>query len=111
MTTSNGHLMEGHMATRTVTITEAKANLLRLVTEIGDTGDEIIITRRGREVARLTPAGPFAELRGALILPDDISELYSCGDELHDPDEKLDRIANSLRESHAATRAGRGATG
>lgn len=81
------------MATRTIAITEVKANLLKLVTEIGETGDEIVITRRGRQVAKLTPTGPFAELRGWLILPDDLSELYSAGDadDWEDPVEKYDR--------------------
>jgi len=64
MTIANGHLKEAAVATRTIAITEVKANLLTLVTEIGETGDEIVIARRRREVARLTAAGPFAELRG-----------------------------------------------
>ena len=92
MTIANGHFKEADVATRTIAITEVKANLLKLVTEIGETGDEIVITRRGREVARLTPTGPFAELRGWLILPDDLSELFSAGDEdWEDPVEKYDR--------------------
>jgi len=101
MTIRNGHLKEAAMATRTVTISEAKAHLLRLVTEIGDTGDEIVITRRGRAVATLTPLGPQPDMRGWLILPDDISELYSADEEWPDPAEKLDRIERSLREDRA----------
>lgn len=61
------------MATRTISITEAKANLLKLVTEIGESGDEVVITRRGRPVATLTPAGPPTDMRGWLILPDDMA--------------------------------------
>lgn len=93
------------MATRTITITEAKAHLLRLVTEIGDTGDEIVITRRGRAVATLTPLGPHPDMRGWLILPDDISELYSTNEEWPDPAEKFGRIEQSLREDRAKGRA------
>ena len=89
------------MATRTVTITEAKANLLRLVTEIGDSGDEIVITRRGRAVARLSPTGPNPDMRGWLILPDDLSELWSAGDEFVDPVEKFDRIERDLRKARS----------
>ena len=59
------------MATRTIAITEVKANLLQLVTEIGEAGDEIVITRRGRPVARLVPAASDHPLKGSLVLPDD----------------------------------------
>ncbi|MBU6363800.1 MAG: type II toxin-antitoxin system prevent-host-death family antitoxin [Acidobacteria bacterium] len=61
------------MATRTIAITEVKANLLKLVTEIGETGDEIVITRRGRPIARLVPAASAHPLKGSLVLPDDIA--------------------------------------
>ncbi len=61
------------MATRTITITEVKAGLLGLVTEIGETGDEIVITRRGRPVAKLVPAAMAHPLKGSLILPDDMA--------------------------------------
>lgn len=95
------------MATRTIAITEVKANLLKLVTEIGETGDEIVITRHGREVAKLTPAGPFAELRGALILPDDLSELWSAGaEDWEDPVEKYDRKMRGMLRPGATEDSG-----
>ncbi len=61
------------MATRTIAITEVKANLLKIVTEIGETGDEIVITRRGRPIARLVPAASAHPLKGSLVLPDDMA--------------------------------------
>lgn len=61
------------MATRTISITEAKANLLKLVDEVRDTGDQIVITRRGTPVAKLTTVMHGHPLRGALILPDDMA--------------------------------------
>ena len=61
------------LATRTMPITEVKAGLLGLVTEVGDTGDEIIITRRGRPVAKLVPAAMAHPLKGSLILPDEMA--------------------------------------
>ncbi|MGA0067991.1 MAG: type II toxin-antitoxin system Phd/YefM family antitoxin [Miltoncostaeaceae bacterium] len=61
------------MATRTIAITEVKAKLLKLVTEIGETGDEIVITRRGRPIARLVPAASAHPLKGSLVLPDDMA--------------------------------------
>ncbi len=73
MTIANGHLKEASVATRTIAITEVKANLLKLVTEIGETGDEIVITRRGRPIARLVPAASAHPLKGSLVLPDDIA--------------------------------------
>lgn len=84
------------MATRTISITEAKANLLRLVTEISESGEEILITRRGRPVATLTPMSPPPDMRDWLILPDDISELYSPDGEWPDPVEKFERIERGL---------------
>jgi len=38
----------------TVTVVEAKAHLLELLARI-ERGEEIVVTRRGRPVARLTP--------------------------------------------------------
>ena len=61
------------MATRTIAITEVKANLLKLVTEVAETGDEIVITRRGRPIARLVPAASAHPLKGSLVLPDDMA--------------------------------------
>ncbi len=49
----------GHMA-KTVTATNAKANILRLLDEVA-AGEEIEITRHGRPVARLVPpTGPHS---------------------------------------------------
>lgn len=59
------------MATRTVTITEAKAGLLRLVDDVCDTGTQVVITRHGRPVAKLVTIAEEHPLRGSLILPDD----------------------------------------
>jgi len=85
MTTFNGHLKEAAVATRTIPISEAKAKLLALVTEIGDTGDEIVLTRRGRPVARLTAVSAHHSVRGALILPDDMAA-YDLSAEWHGSD-------------------------
>lgn len=73
MTIANGHVKEASVATRTIAITEVKANLLKLVTEVAETGDEIVITRRGRPIARLVPAASAHPLKGSLVLPDDIA--------------------------------------
>ncbi len=55
------------MAVRTVGMHEAKTQLSKLVREL-EQGDEIIVTRSGKPVARLLPPEPgrsFTELRGA----------------------------------------------
>lgn len=50
---------------RKLTATEAKAKILALLDEVAG-GDEVEITKRGRTVARLMPAGGSHALRGSL---------------------------------------------
>jgi len=52
--------------TRRVTATEAKAHILALLDEVG-AGEEIEISKHGRIVARLVPAGGPSALRGKLV--------------------------------------------
>ena len=89
------------MATRTIAITEVKANLLKLVTEIGETGDEIVITRHGREVAKLTPLETkllwiLAEERGRTLTREQIFERI-WGGERPDGDRSVDVLVRRLR--------------
>ncbi len=50
---------------RVVSATEFKAHCLALMDEVGRTGDEIIITKHGRAVARLVgPEGGIPSARG-----------------------------------------------
>jgi prevent-host-death family protein len=61
--------------TKSVGVHEAKTNLSRLL-ELVTAGEEIVITRRGAEVARLVPAGRRAGRRlgidrGRYTVPDD----------------------------------------
>lgn len=44
------------MAERTIKAGEFKAKCLRLLDEVAETGDTLVITKRGRVVARLVPA-------------------------------------------------------
>ena len=41
--------------TRTIKASEFKAKCLKLMDEVAETGEEIIITKRGRPVSKLTP--------------------------------------------------------
>ncbi|MCU0307027.1 MAG: type II toxin-antitoxin system Phd/YefM family antitoxin [Thermoleophilia bacterium] len=43
---------------REVAISEAKAHLLRLADEVARTGEELVITRRGRPLVRVVPVEP-----------------------------------------------------
>jgi prevent-host-death family protein len=64
------------MGTRTVNIHEAKTHLSRLVEEVGE-GEEIVIAKAGRPVARLVPVTQararrkLGWLKGKLTVPDD----------------------------------------
>ena len=46
---------ESSSATRTITATEFKAKCLKLMDEVAESGEEIIITKNGKPVAKLTP--------------------------------------------------------
>ena len=51
----------------TITATEFKAKCLSLIDEVQEKGSELIISKHGRPVARLVPAGtgkPWLALRG-----------------------------------------------
>jgi prevent-host-death family protein len=50
---------------RTVTATEAKAKLLSILDRVA-AGDEVEITKHGRTVARLVPAGASRALEGSM---------------------------------------------
>ena len=57
-------MQTGHM---TITATEFKAKCLSLIDEVQEQGSELIISKHGRTVARLVPAGtekPWLALRG-----------------------------------------------
>jgi prevent-host-death family protein len=71
----------------TVTVTEAKTQLSRLIERVGD-GEEIVIRRGQRPVAKLVPydepAVPrqLGALRGQIWIRDDFDE----------PDEEIERL-------------------
>jgi prevent-host-death family protein len=60
----------------TITASEFKAKCLRLMEHVRDTGESISITKRGVEVAQLTPPErrekPWERLRGTAIIVGDI---------------------------------------
>jgi prevent-host-death family protein len=46
---------------KTATIREAQHHLSKLVDEVLETGTELTLTRRGKEVCKITPIKPAAE--------------------------------------------------
>jgi prevent-host-death family protein len=54
--------------TKRITATEFKARCLRLLDEVADTGETLVVTKRGRPVARVEPASPPVDLRGSVTL-------------------------------------------
>ena len=61
--------------TKSVGVHEAKTHLSRLLEDVA-AGEEVVITRRGEEVARLVPARPrrvrrLRSDRGRFVVPDD----------------------------------------
>ncbi len=49
-----------------ITATQFKARCLRLLDEVAETGEPLVITKHGRPVARLEPLGEPADLRGSM---------------------------------------------
>jgi prevent-host-death family protein len=54
--------------TRKITATEFKARCLRLLDEVADTGETLVVTKRGRPVVRVEPSTPPIDLRGSVKL-------------------------------------------
>ncbi len=70
---------EGEVVTgeQTMSATEFRAGCYRLMDEVAETGSEIVITKRGRPVARLVPirrrrGAPFGLYRDAIRIHGDI---------------------------------------
>jgi prevent-host-death family protein len=51
-----------------ITATQFKARCLRLLDEVAETGEALVVTKRGRPVARVEPASPPLDLRGSVEL-------------------------------------------
>ncbi len=58
---------------RTLTATHFKAQCLALLDEVAETGESLLITKRGRAVARVDPVRAPASLRGSVkfAVPDE----------------------------------------
>jgi prevent-host-death family protein len=66
---------------RTIPAGRFKAQCLRLLDEVAETGETIVVTKRGKAVARLEPIEEPPSLRGSVIyLVDDDELLFSTGE-------------------------------
>ena len=88
---------DGNTATmpRTVKASEFKAKCLKLMDEVAETGNEIVITKRGRPVSKLTPYTekpklPFGRHRDKIrILGDIVSPMPADWFERPDGDDLI----------------------
>lgn len=77
--------------TTTVSAADFKARCLQLMNEVQARGDEIIVTKRGKAVAKLVPIEhvqnkAFGRMRGSVIITGDI---ISGGDEAWEADSDI----------------------
>jgi prevent-host-death family protein len=54
------------MSSRTVSASQFKARCLAMLDEVAVTGEEIVVTKRGRAVARVAPVTEPESLRGSV---------------------------------------------
>jgi prevent-host-death family protein len=66
---------------RTIPAGRFKAQCLRLLDEVAETGETIVVTKRGKAVAKVEPVEPPPSLEGSVIyLVEDDEELFSTGE-------------------------------
>ena len=61
-------IMSHHQAQKEITATQFKARCLRLLDEVAETGETLIVTKHGYPVARVEPPTPPDDLRGSVKL-------------------------------------------
>lgn len=52
--------------TKEITATQFKARCLRLLDEVAESGEALVVTKRGRPVVRVEPSSPRLDLRGSV---------------------------------------------
>lgn len=66
---------------RTIAAGQFKAQCLRLLDEVAETGETIVVTKRGKPVAKLQPVEEPRSLKGSVTyLVDDDELLFSTGE-------------------------------
>ena len=54
------------LVARTISATQFKARCLALLDEVAETGESLVVTKRGKPVARVEPLGPPESLEGSV---------------------------------------------
>ncbi|MGH3110010.1 MAG: type II toxin-antitoxin system Phd/YefM family antitoxin [Gaiellaceae bacterium] len=67
---------------RTIPAGRFKAQCLRLLDEVAETGETIVVTKRGKPVAKLEPVEEPPSLKGSVIYLVDDEELIAPIDEV-----------------------------
>lgn len=66
---------------RTIPAGRFKAQCLRLLDEVAETGETIVVTKRGKPVAKVEPIEEPPSLKGSVVyLVDDAELLFSTGE-------------------------------
>jgi prevent-host-death family protein len=66
---------------RTIPAGRFKAQCLKLLDEVAETGETIVVTKRGKPVAKVEPVEEPPSLRGSVVyLVDDDELLFSTGE-------------------------------
>ncbi len=100
---------------REIKASEFKAKCLRLIDEVAETGEAIVITKRGKSVARVEPQRAVkGNLRGCMkgrieiLTPDGLLPSTWSADDERKWQAKLDRIARDKAPPRSRTkRAGK----
>jgi prevent-host-death family protein len=67
---------------RTIAAGQFKAQCLRLLDEVAETGETIVVTKRGKAVAKLEPVGEPPSLKGSVVYLVSDEELIAPIDEV-----------------------------
>ncbi len=73
------------MSKRTMTAAKFRAECLQVLDTVASAGTEVLVTKRGKPVARVVPVGPppatrYGALRSITKIVDAADELFSVGE-------------------------------
>ncbi len=73
---------------RSIAVSRFKAECLALLQEVAETGEELVVTKRGTPIARVVPVDEPPTLRGSVtyLVPDE--ELIAPVDEVWDAEQR-----------------------
>lgn len=94
---------------REVKAGEFKAKCLALLDEVAATGEEIVVTKRGRAVAMLSPVTEkpvdlFGSMRGQIWVVDQNGDLEPDPEDLQAAETGLERLAKELESPRTRRR-------